>query len=191
MYGRGWIKMGAGASFFFKNAGPVFKWFILLISISLTRELRHDYKKLHNYPSCKFLSSAARSSPRTARWTWQWCRSLCSGGRTQTTAATHTFLIELLRQARVLVSKSRTHSHVRGEDSDGHSMIIAMECAAVGTMMLLIMSIGTMYVSYFICMATTILSGMAHLKHRLRLGTHGKNFIHLHFCTASADSLIL
>ena len=35
MYGRGWIKMGAGASFFFKNAGPVLKWFILLISISL------------------------------------------------------------------------------------------------------------------------------------------------------------
>ena len=47
MYGKGWIKMGAGASFFFKNAGPVFKWFILLISISLNMFIessRHDNK---------------------------------------------------------------------------------------------------------------------------------------------------
>ena len=45
MYGKGWIKMGAGASFFFKNAGPVFKWFILLISIDLNMFIensRHD-----------------------------------------------------------------------------------------------------------------------------------------------------
>ena len=42
MYGRGWIKMGAGASFFFKNAGPVFKWFILLISISLNMFIEYS-----------------------------------------------------------------------------------------------------------------------------------------------------
>ena len=105
----------------------------------------------------------------------------------------YTFLIELLLSSRVgkNTHTSRTHSHVRGEDSDGHSMIIAMECAAVGTMMLLITSVGTMYVSYISCMATTILSGMAHLKHRLRLGNHGRNVIHVHFCTALADSFIL
>ena len=42
MYGKGWIKMGAGASFFFKNAGPVFKWFILLISISLNMFIEYS-----------------------------------------------------------------------------------------------------------------------------------------------------
>ena len=94
----------------------------------------------------------------------------------------HKFLIELLRQARVSVRTvtSHVHSLVRGEDSDGHSMNKPMECAAVGTMMLFITSVGTMYVSYISCMATTILSGMAHLKHRLRLGNHGRNFMHLH-----------
>jgi len=55
-----------------------------------------------------------------------------------------------------------------------------MECAAVNTMMMLIVSAGTMYVSYFSYMATTILTGMAHLKHRLRLGNHGRKFMHLH-----------
>ena len=52
MYGRGWIKMGAGASFFFKNAGPVFKWFILLISINLNMFIensRHDNQITKNY----------------------------------------------------------------------------------------------------------------------------------------------
>ena len=54
-----------------------------------------------------------------------------------------------------------------GEDSDGHSLSITMECDVVDV------SAGTMYVSYFSYMATTILKGMAHLKHRLRLGNHG------------------
>ena len=55
-----------------------------------------------------------------------------------------------------------------------------MECAAVNTMMLSIMSAGTMYAAYFSYIATTILKGMAHLKHRLRLGNHGRKFMHLH-----------
>jgi len=58
---------------------------------------------------------------------------------------------------------------------------VAMKCAAVDTVLLLIMRVGTMYVSYFICMATTIQSEMAHLKHRLRLGSHGRNVIPVHW----------
>jgi len=57
MYGRGWIKMGAGASFFFKNAGPVFKCFILLISICLSFSSRtpswYSLQKKKNYKIVK------------------------------------------------------------------------------------------------------------------------------------------
>jgi len=52
-----------------------------------------------------------------------------------------------------------------------------MGCAAVGTMMLIV-SAGT-NVSYFSCMATTILNRMAHLNHRLRLENQGRKFMHL------------
>ena len=69
---------------------------------------------------------------------------------------------------------SHVHSHVRGEDSDGHSMIIAMECTAVNTMMLSILSASTMYFSHSRYMATTMYVDMAHLKHRLRLENHGR-----------------
>ena len=53
-------------------------------------------------------------------------------------------------------------------------MIIAMECTAVNTMMLSILSASTMYFSHSRYMATTMYVDMAHLKHRLRLENHGR-----------------
>ena len=102
---------------------------------------------------------------------------VCRGGRTQTTVAIHTLLIELLRQARVLV---RTHTQATytpmyvGKTATAtpwHN--ITMECAAVALMMLLNLSASTMYFSHSRCMATTIPREMAHLNHRLGLGNHG------------------
>ena len=89
-----------------------------------------------------------------------------------------TLLIELLRQARVLL---RTHTqatytpmYVGKTATATPQHNITMECAAVATMMLLKLSAGTMYFSHLRCMATTMYLNMAHLTHRLRLGNHGR-----------------
>ena len=101
---------------------------------------------------------------------------VCRGGRTQTTAAIHTLLIELLRQARVLVGTDTqaTYSPMYVGKTATATPWHTMECAAVALMMLLILSAGTMYFSHLRCVATTMYSDTAHLKHRLRLGNHGR-----------------
>ena len=55
----GWNRMGAGASLFFKNKGPLFLGFILLISILLNvfieRSVIIRIQKIQNH-KCKFSS---------------------------------------------------------------------------------------------------------------------------------------
>ena len=55
----GWNRMGAGASLFFKNEGPLFFGFILLISILLNVLIESSVmiriQKLQNH-KCKFTS---------------------------------------------------------------------------------------------------------------------------------------
>ena len=70
----------------------------------------YEFKKYKITNVNFLLSSTTRSSPRTERWTWRWCSLVCSGGRTQHCSCTNTFLIELLRQARVLVRKNMTRT---------------------------------------------------------------------------------
>ena len=57
MYGMGWNRMGAGASFFLKNEGPLFFGFILLISILLNVLIESSVMirihKIQNH-KCKF-----------------------------------------------------------------------------------------------------------------------------------------
>ena len=158
--------MGDGASLFFKNEGPLFFGFILLISILLNVFIEVSVmiriqKLQKSQIQIKFflLQSGLLHAQQGDRGDGDgvaWSAGAEGHGPLQL----FTLLIELLRQARVLL---RTHTQATytsmyvGKTATATPWYnIAMECAAVATMMMLNLSAGTMYLSHLRCMATTM-----------------------------------
>jgi len=166
MSGMGWNRMEGWCIPFFQKRRPTLLSFLPSHQHSsqyVNRDLRHDTNTKNTKSQMQTLFFLLQSGLLHAQ---QGDRSDGDGVAWSAGAEGHrplqlfTLLIELLRQARVLL---RTHTKATytsmyvGKTATATPWYnIAMECAAVATMMMLNLSAGTMYLSHLRCMATTM-----------------------------------